>query len=109
MKTAEIQPLDSQIILNQESPILPNLPSDFQSNKQGAYDQINQLFNEQDQQEKTVQEARDILGESAKDLTDSEVYDMVNEVQYLVDTWLEEFERKTFDGKTLNELLGLNP
>ncbi len=109
MKTAEIQPLDSQIILNQESPILPNLPSDFQSNKQDAYDQINQLFNEQDQQEKTVQEARDILGESAKDLTDSEVYDMVNEVQYLVDTWLEEFERKTFDGKTLNELLGLNP
>ena len=88
---------------------LPNLPMDFQSNRQEAYEQINELFNEKDQQEKSVQEARDILGDSAKDLTDSEVYDLVNEVQYLVDTWLEEYERKTFDGKTLNELLGLNP
>ncbi len=88
---------------------LPNLPSDFQSNTTDIYEQVNHLFNEKDQQEKSVQEARDILGESAKDLTDSDVYDLVNEVQFLVDTWLEEYERETFDGKTLNQLLSLNP
>lgn len=109
MKITELQPLNSQSVLNPESSSLPNLPSDFESKKRGTYEQLNQLFTEQDQQEKTVQEARDILGESAKDLSDSEVYNMVNEVQFLVDTWIEEFERKTFDGKTLNELLGLNP
>lgn len=75
---------------------------------QGTYDQINQLFNEQDKQQKEIQEAREILGDSANDLTDAQVYDLVNEVQYLVDSWLEEYERKAFDGKTLDEVLGLN-
>lgn len=100
---------NTQLILNKNPLNLPNLPSDFKSNQQSAYEGINQLFNEQNQQQSTVREARDILGESAKDLTDSEVYDLVNEVQHLVDTWLEEFERNSFDGKTLNELIGINP
>ncbi len=76
---------------------------------EGTYDKLNQFFSEQDQQEKTVLEAREILGESAKDLTDEQVYDLVTEMQYLADCWLEEFERKVFDGKTLNELLSLEP
>lgn len=75
---------------------------------QGVYDQINQHFHEQNEEQKTVQEARDILGESAENLTDSQVQDLVNEVQYLVDTWIEEYEQKVFDGKTLKELLQLN-
>ncbi|MDP3974054.1 MAG: hypothetical protein Q8P92_04445 [Candidatus Daviesbacteria bacterium] len=85
-----------------------NLSPESQFNPQGRYDQLNELFNQQDKQQKDVQEAREILGESARDLTDSQVYDLTNEIQYLVDSWLEEFERKTFDGKTLNELLGLD-
>jgi len=76
--------------------------------QQGVYDQINQHFQEQNEEEKTVQEARDILGKSAEGLTDSQVHDLVNEVQYLVDTWIEEYEQKIFDGKTLKELLQLN-
>lgn len=76
--------------------------------QQGVYDQINQHFQEQNEGQKTVQEARDILGESAENLTDSQVHDLVNEVQYLVDTWIEEYEQKVFDGKTLKELLQLN-
>lgn len=90
-----------------ECELLPSLPSNFQDNQQDTYDQINQLFNEQDNQQKTILEAREILGDSAKELTDEQVYDLVNEMQYLVDSWLEEFERKTFDGKSLNELLNL--
>ena len=90
-----------------ESEIVPSIPSEFQDNTQGTYDQINQLFNNQDQQQKTILEARETLGDSAKDMTDEQVFDLVTEMQYLVDSWLEEFERKTFDGKSLNELLNL--
>jgi len=78
-------------------------------NPTGVYDQLNQLFSEQDKQQKEIQEAREVLGGGAENLNDSQVYDLVNEVQYLLDSWLEEFERKVFDGKTLNELLNLEP
>ncbi len=92
-----------------ENKTVSSTPSEFQDNTQGTYDQINQLFNDQDQQQKTILEAREILGDSAKDITDEQVFDLVTEMQYLVDSWLEEFERKTFDGKSLNELLNLEP
>ncbi|MCL4415908.1 MAG: hypothetical protein M1365_04300 [Actinobacteria bacterium] len=109
MQTSELQPLTSnQETLNStlvKSSICPSI--NFQSNQQGVYDQLNQLFNEHDKQQKEILEAREILGDSAKDLTDSQVFDLVNEVQYLVDSWLEEYERKVFDGKTLDELLNL--
>jgi len=80
----------------------------IQPPQQCTYEQINQIFNEQNQQVKTIQEARDILGESAQALTDGQVCDLVNEIQYLVDTWLEEYEQKVFDGKTLKEILQVN-
>lgn len=83
-------------------------PFNGQASQQGTYEQINQLFNEQNSQIRTIQEARDILGESAESLTDEQVYDLVNDIQYLVDTWLEEYEQQVFDGKTLKEVLQIN-
>ena len=83
-------------------------PLNNQASQQGTYEQINQLFNEQNSQIRTIQEARDILGESAQSLTDEQVFDLVNEIQYLVDTWLEEYEQQVFDGKTLKEVLQIN-
>lgn len=70
-----------------------------------TYDLLNQQFQAQNSQLKLVQEARDILGQDASSLTDSQVEDLVHEVQYLVDTWLEEYEKKIFEGKTLKELI----
>jgi len=32
---------------------------------------------------------------------------LVSEVQFLVDSWLEEFEKNVFEGKTLNEMFHL--
>lgn len=92
-----------------ENELLPSLPSDFQNNTQGTYDQINQLFNEQDSREKAILEAREILGESANEMTDDQIFDLVTEMQYLADSWLEEYEKEVFDGKTLIELLNLDP
>ena len=74
-------------------------------NQQGVYDQLNQLFEDKEKKQRTIAEAKEILGDSAQSLTDDQVYDLVNEIQFLTDTWIEEFEQKVFDGKTLNELL----
>lgn len=78
------------------------------SEQKGTYDQLNELFEDQNSQQRRVQEAREILGDSAKDLTDDQVFELVNNVQFLVDIWEEEFEKEVFGGKTLNELLGIN-
>ena len=100
---------DLPLTEDQNSPIQTNnTPVNFQPPQHGTYEQLNQLFNQENQQTKTIQEARDILGESAKSLTDGQVNDLVNEIQYLVDTWLEEYEQKVFDGKTLKEVLQIN-
>jgi hypothetical protein len=107
MNSLEISPLDSPIVSNEDVYNLHNLSPSTKEDAQGTYDQINQLFNTKDQQEKSILEAREILGESAKDLTDNQVYDLLNEIQFLVDSWLEEYERNTFEGKTLDELIGL--
>ncbi len=59
-------------------------------------------------EQKDIDEAREILGNNAKNLSDEELKDLLVEMQYLVESWLDEYERKIFNGKTLNELLG-NP
>ena len=118
MSETKIQPIQNDSTLNDE---LLNLPqenasispssqalSNFKYDQQGVYDQVNQFFGEQDKQQKTVEEAREVLGDSASSITDEQVYDLVNEVQYLVDTWIEEFEREVFDGKTLKEVLQID-
>lgn len=72
-----------------------------------TYDQLNNFFSTQDLQGKTIQEARETLGEAAQSLSDEQVYDLVNEVQFLVDSWIEEYEKKIFEGKTLDEVVKL--
>ena len=71
-----------------------------------SYEQINELFIEKNVQEKSIQEAREILDISENEYSDRQVLDLVNEVQFLVESWLDEFERKTYDGKNLDELIG---
>ena len=75
---------------------------------QDTYDQLNQLFVERDGKQKALLEARNLLGKREKELTDEEVTNLASEVQYLVDTWLEEFEREVYGGKTLNEIFNIN-
>lgn len=57
-------------------------------------------------EQKEIDEAREILGETANELSDDELKDILVEMDYLIETWIEEYERKIFNGKTLNELLG---
>lgn len=106
MENREKQSLNNQTLYDQKS---INASNDSQLTQQNTYEKLNEIFIEQDKQKRTTIEAREILGEAAESLTDSQVFDLVNEVQFLVDSWVEEYEQKVFSGKTLNELLNLNP
>jgi len=57
-----------------------------------------------DDQQK-IDKAREILGPLAKDLTDSQLKDIVTEIHFLTDTWLDEIEKELFDGHTVQQLL----
>jgi hypothetical protein len=66
---------------------------------------LDNLFPEQQYEDKDIQKTKEILGARAKDLSESELRDIVAETQFLISSWLDDFERKTFNGMTLNELL----
>lgn len=87
--------------------LVQNSSINLNQSAEGIYEQVHQNLKEQNEKQNTILEARDILGESSQSLTDEQVYDLVNEIQYLVDTWIEEYEKDVFDGKTLEELLQL--
>lgn len=66
---------------------------------------LDELFPEQQREEKNIQKAKDTLGALADQFTQEQLKETVTEIQYLADSWLDDFERETFNGQTLNELL----
>jgi predicted nucleotidyltransferase len=65
---------------------------------------LKQIFPTQVEENKTIK-ARRILGEVAVGITDEQLEKDLNEFQYLVDSWLDDFEMQVFKGNTLNQLL----
>ncbi len=66
---------------------------------------LEKLFPEQQYYEKDLQKAKEILGDVVRELSPQQLKDTLVEIQYLVECWLDEFERNIFKGKTLRELL----
>ena len=66
---------------------------------------LNNLFPEQQYDEKDIQKAKEVLGELAKELSADQLKDAVTEIQYLCESWLDDYERKIFKGLTLQEML----
>lgn len=62
------------------------------------------IFPEQ-AEERKISQTRKILGEVASSLSDEQVVNLISEFQFLIDTWLDEFEKDMFGGKTFKELL----
>jgi hypothetical protein len=54
------------------------------------------------QEDTIVLRAKEILGDK---YTIEEVKSMITSYEYLINTWLEEYEKKVFNNKTLKELL----
>jgi len=57
------------------------------------------------QDENKLQKARLIMGEAVKDLSDEELETFITEFKYLIEAWVDSFERQIFDNKTLKQLL----
>jgi len=67
---------------------------------------INAIFPIQIEENK-IQRARNILGKKAAQTTDEELAISLTQFEFLVNCWLDEFERESFSGKTLEEMLKL--
>ncbi len=66
---------------------------------------LDDLFPEQRSEEKALKRAKEILGELASQYTQEQLKNVVTEIQFLAESWLDDFEREIFKGKTLRELL----
>ncbi len=66
---------------------------------------LDRMFPEQEREEKDLKLAKDALGLIAYELSPEELKTTVLEVEFLTETWLDDFERSIFNGLTLRELL----
>lgn len=53
----------------------------------------------------TIEEARKILGKTAERMSDEQLQDQLVRMKFLIESWLDKYERSIFDGRTLNELV----
>ena len=65
---------------------------------------LDKLFPEQEREDKSIREAREILGSLSKEFDDQQLKDLIVKVQFLTESWLDDFERSIFKGLTLQEL-----
>lgn len=72
---------------------------------QSTEQSLAQLFPEQKYEERRLKQAKDALGLLGYGLSAIELETVVMEVEFLTETWLDEFERNIFKGLTLQELL----
>jgi len=56
-------------------------------------------------EETRVQRARQTMGEAVARLSNQELEEYLTEFQFLVDSWLDEFEKIVFNNVTLKQLL----
>lgn len=85
--------------------VTPTKPIRTQEVSQSVTQSLNVLFPEQQYDEKNIQKAKEILGDLAYEFTNAQLKDVVSEIQFLTESWLDDFERTIFKGLTLKELL----
>ncbi len=59
----------------------------------------------QNKDENRIIQTRKLLGKTAENLSDEQIHCIVAEFQFLFNSWLDEFEKEVFGGKTLKEVL----
>lgn len=65
---------------------------------------INSIFPLASEEGKTIK-LRKELGETAKSLPDEQIEVIGTEFQFLIDSWMDDFEKDVFNGHTLKEVL----
>lgn len=66
---------------------------------------LDEMFPEQEYEEKEIKRLKESLESLANQFTQEQLRGKIQEIQYLADSWLDDFEREIFNGLTLQELL----
>ncbi len=56
-------------------------------------------------EENKIQQARHMLKDTGKSQTDEQIQTVIAEFEFLINEWLDEYEKHVFEGKTLKDLL----
>ena len=72
-----------------------------QQYKKGSVNTLQQSYTSDDE----IKKAKQILGTLAEDISETELKDIVTEIHFLAESWLDNFEKQKFDGKTLREYI----
>jgi hypothetical protein len=63
------------------------------------------MFPEQKRQDKDLVNTKEVLGKLSELFTDLQLKEIITDVDFMVENWLNQFEQGIFEGKTLKELL----
>ena len=63
------------------------------------------MFPEQKRQDKDIARVKEALGDLSKEFNEVELKEIATDIDFLVATWLDDFEKTLFDGQTLREVL----
>ncbi len=105
MQTNESLTLFKQELKDTETNNPQSIVSNFKLEQDSKLALLNQLFPEQKYEDKSVKQARAILGDLTRKFSAEELQQIMVLLQYLTESWLDRYERDLFNGKTLNELL----
>lgn len=89
---------------NNNKLVSQRLENPIQSQVKTLENTLNNIFPEHKEETK-LEKARKILGESVKDVSDEDLQTFVTELQYLVSSWFDRYEKNVFGGITLREVL----
>lgn len=107
MRTIDQHHIPEEQVLRPLNEIVTSSTSDINSSttSPSVRESLETLFPEQKRDEKEMRAIKTILGSLSHDFSDDQRRDIANEIQFLIESWLDDYERKIFKGMTLNELL----
>ncbi len=81
-----------------------NLSTIYDSPLQSIDEALNRIFSNPQEETRLVRTRR-IMGAAVAEVSDEDLEVYITELQYLIDAWLDDFERQVYDGLTLKQLL----
>lgn len=92
-------------VLDTITPKTNNKSSSSQETAKTLRKSLDELFPEQEYEEKQIKRTKEVLGSAGEQLAEAQIRDIASEVKFLTSTWLDDFERSIFEGLTLQEML----
>jgi len=107
--SAQELPLFSLQVPISHTPVKPKIETPQKSihplTPEATLDNLLQNIFPQNRDENKIIQTRKLLGKTAEGLSDEQIHCIVSEFQFLINSWLDEYEREVFGSKTLKEVL----